>query len=381
MLAILACFLASQVPIDQPPRLRTVLPNGAAVLVERIPGAKTLALDLFASSRGTEETPITNGLRHLLEHLVAKGPKGDLDIELESAGAFMSAETSREAMIFKFNLPPDQLKLGLKAVTAIMQMPPVTSENIKNEAMILEQEAALQESSSKLSGAGWMRAYGDQGLDPIGNLDVIRNATPAMLDPIHRTQFLGSNLVITVVGDVDLDEATKLCSAVLAKAPKGEPIPQLRKPTGSGETPVDAPGEAVAVAVPGFQLPETAAKLAVALAIASEADRCFVFYTPTIHPGLITIGRTEDPAGLLKIVNRSTWQELFTRGKALGILWVRRLIDTPEHIAYFRGQLISARVDLKPEMLLENLNSMSQREFADALESFRSSQRVLVIGK
>src|SRR5665213_4422706 len=101
MLSLFACILATQAQVDQHPRLRTILPNGAAILVERVPGAKDLSVDLFAASRGTEESPISNGLRHLLEHLIAKGPNGDIDRRLETAGAFLSAETSRDTMCFK----------------------------------------------------------------------------------------------------------------------------------------------------------------------------------------------------------------------------------------------------------------------------------------
>ena len=85
MLACLACILALQVPVDQPPRLRTVFQNGAVSIVERMPGAKTIAVQLFASSRGTEETPISNGLRHLLEQIRVRALQVRLTPELQEA--------------------------------------------------------------------------------------------------------------------------------------------------------------------------------------------------------------------------------------------------------------------------------------------------------
>ncbi len=205
MLAFLACLVATQVPVGQPPRLRTVLPNGASVIVERMPGAKTLSVELFSSSRGTEETPLTNGLRHLLEHLIARGPKGDIDERLETAGGFLQAETLREAMTFKLSLPPGQLSFGLKVIEQLMQMPVITTDAIQHEALIIAQEAALRSNASIFSAAAWSQSYGERGLDVVGNLDVIRNATPEMLAKIHQVQFSGPNLSIAVVGDVELD--------------------------------------------------------------------------------------------------------------------------------------------------------------------------------
>src|SRR5688500_7954220 len=98
MLSLLAPLCLLQVPIQQPPRLRTVLPSGAIVLVERMPAATSLSVQLFASARAVPESKQTHGWRHLLEHLVARGPKGDIDARLESQGAFMRARTLRDAM-------------------------------------------------------------------------------------------------------------------------------------------------------------------------------------------------------------------------------------------------------------------------------------------
>jgi len=110
-----------------------------------VSGAKSLVVELFAASRGTEEAPINNGLRHLLEHLIAKGPSGDLDKRLETAGGFLTAETGRDTMSFRVNLPPGKLDLGLRTLGEVMQMPVVTTETIQREAAIVAQEAALRD--------------------------------------------------------------------------------------------------------------------------------------------------------------------------------------------------------------------------------------------
>src|SRR5437763_1308721 len=87
-------LLSSQV---QPPRLRTVLPNQATILVEPVANAHMISLQLWASSRGVEERAETHGLRHLLEHILALGPKRDIDQRLESVGGSLRAKTFRDA--------------------------------------------------------------------------------------------------------------------------------------------------------------------------------------------------------------------------------------------------------------------------------------------
>ena len=381
MLALFACFVATQVPIEQPPRLRTILNNGAAVLVEKATGAKTLSLDFFASSRGTEETATTNGLRHLLEHLIARGPKGDLDVKLETAGGFLQAETLRDAMEFKITLPSGQLPLGMRIVEQLMQMPVVTPEMIQHEALIIEQEIALRENSSKLSAEAWLTSFGDKGLDVLGNLDVIRNATPAMLDKVHRKQFAGPNIGICVVGDVDLDSATRDCAAVLSKAPKTI-VNKVDRGVGvGGRATSTANGEVIALPVKGWRYPDTAARVAAAFALASEADNSFVIYTPSSGAGLVLIGRSTSSSGLETVAAKASPNDLFIRGRALAKSWVMNTLQTPADIAEARGFLLVQEFDLKPETMIENLDTMSVKAFSDAMAAFHSPDAVTVVGK
>lgn len=381
MLSLFACLALGQVPIEQPPRLRKVLDNGAAIMVERVPGAKTLAVELFASSRGSEETPIGNGLRHLLEHLVAKGPKGDLDDRLETAGGFLRAETQRDEMQFKLTLPSGQLALGLQTVSQLMQMPIVTTDAIQHEGLIIAQEAALRESSSMLAAAAWTQAYGDKGLDVMGNLDVIRVATPAMLEKIHRIQFSGPNLAVVIAGDVDLDAATTACAAILSKAPKATVVRFDRGNPSGGDATSVCQGEALALPTKGWRSPITAARVAAAFALASEADNCFVICTPSSGEGLVIVGRVSPNNGLRAIAEKAKANELFVYGRALARSWIKNQLTTPEAIAEIRGQLMVQEVDLKPETLLENLDTMTVKNFTDAIEAFRSASAIHVEGK
>ena len=381
MLALFACILATQVPLEQPPRLRTILPNGAAITVERMPGAKTLSLQMIVSSRGTEETPISNGLRHLLEHLIALGTKGDIDSRLEREGGFLTAETTRDAMAFRLNLPLGKLDLGVKILKELTQLPAVTQASIRKESLVLEQEFALRDSASKMSAIAWQQFFGDKGLDPNGNLDVIRNATPAMLTTLHKVLYTGGNLVVSVAGDVDLDVATRQCVGLVAGFPKSEASQFERKAGPGGQGTVDAIGLAYCVAVPGIRHPETAARLAAAFALASEADRSYVIYTPSAGQGVITIGRDDDKHGFGKAITDAKPEALFERGKLMARSWILRKLTTPDQVASIRGILLSNATDLKPELLVENINAVTYKQFVAALAAFRSDEAVVVTGR
>ena len=129
MLSTLACLLTlHQVPIQQPPRLRTILGNGAIVLVDRSPGAQTVSIQLFVSSKAVPDTKLNHGLRHLLEHFEARGRKKDLDAKVESAGGFIFAKTLRDGTHYEVLLPRKSWKLGMGVMQEIMQLGEIKSE-------------------------------------------------------------------------------------------------------------------------------------------------------------------------------------------------------------------------------------------------------------
>ena len=144
---------------------------------------------------------------------------------------------------------------------------------------------------------------------------------------------------------------------------------------------VDASGEAYAVPVPGWRLTETAARIAARLALASEADGCFFIYTPSANPGMAILGREDNHGQLAQVLAKAVPNNLFARAKLLAKQWMARMLSTPEEIAGTRGMLMVEAVDLKPETFLENLDAMSPKEFAAAIEEYRSADAVVVEGR
>ncbi len=63
MLSLLAAIAIHQVPND---KLRTILPNGAAIYAERMPKQPLISIQLFACCKYTPESVATHGYRHLL---------------------------------------------------------------------------------------------------------------------------------------------------------------------------------------------------------------------------------------------------------------------------------------------------------------------------
>jgi predicted Zn-dependent peptidase len=381
MLPLLAFTALAQVPIQQPPRLRTILPNGATVLVERVPGAKTVWTRLFLSARGAEDTPATHGQRHLLEHLVAVGQDGRIDERLEREGAILRAQTQRDATEIAVDAPAGKLDLALEALGEMLRLRPVTQDEINREAGILRQEGALLEVPTRLSSAAWKVAYGDQGLDPFGDLAAIQRATPTSIAELHRRLCAGPNLVIVVAGDVDLDKATAAAAAVVRTAPKVEGRFTAR-PAGKEGRDDNATGfgEAFGMPVSSYDEPKTMAALAAALAMASDIEGAFVTYTPSGRPGLVLIGRAGENSGLGAKIASADPAYLWSRARPLAERWLRAQTDDPGANASLRGLLLAQSPDYTPDRMKEVIAGLTYAQFSAALEAFKSTHVVQVTG-
>lgn len=380
---LLAAFTGA---FQDAPRLRTLLPNGAAILVESMPDAKSLAVTLVASSRGVEETPDRHGFRHLVEHLLLKGKNKDLDRRLESEGMFITGSTMRDAMEIDVTCAPSQLNKALDALREVLSPLTVSQEDIDSELRIMEQEFALQPDSLKLGRAAWTAAYGAQGLEPFGNFDAMKKATPKALAEIDAGQFSSDNLTVVVAGPIGMDAATKEVKKLLldrTSNPKGAPDQRGAARLGRVEI-TDALGEARAAPVGSFRDKKTVCVLAAALAVASQFEAGFVSYTPSSKGGLITVGRTDSNSGVglyIDSLDDASKAALYSLGKQLAFSWVDRQLHSPGLNASLRGMLISMGPALKPEMMLDNVRSMTWPEFVGGLDSLSKDKTVIIVGE
>jgi predicted Zn-dependent peptidase len=282
-------------------RLRTILPNGAVILVERVPDAKVTSIQLFLSSRGTEETRETSGYRHLMEHLIAPGTNGDLDVRLETEGMELEPRTLRDAMVFEVRAPRQKLGSALKALSELAKSPTIDQPSIDREIGLIRQERLFRSWMSLLGEAAWDKAFPDGASDPFGSREAMQSATPARLAELHRKMFVGRNVALVIAGDVDLDDATAQGRQLLELWPEGKgTVMTPRKPGHGGDLKVDAAGEAIGIPVATYRDPSTAASLAVALFVASRLEHSFVTYTPSAQPGMIIVG-TKDRGKLKEV--------------------------------------------------------------------------------
>jgi len=384
MLSLIACLLSAQATLDAP-RLKTLCPNGAVVLVERMPREQTISVQLWASARSVPETPETHGFRHLLEHLLVKGPSKDVDKKLELKGCFLRARTFRDAMQIEISVGPRQLDLAIDTLKELLHPIEVTQEEIDHELSVMKEEFAIYDDAARLSSAAWDQAYGSAGIDPFGDLEAMKKATPQAIRDIQRKHFYPENLALVIAGPIDIDQATKIATEFVGGKQGAVKVPDEKGPDGKpGRIETEGFGEGRAAIVGGFDNPKTAASLAASLAVASDVEGSFVTYTPSAQRGLVIVGQTERTAGIgLRVdeLKEGDYPRLFEIGRYLARSWVERQLQTSEGVAYIRGLLLCQGSGFRPEQMLDAVKQMTYDQFVAGLHSLAKDRAVTVVGR
>lgn len=357
------------------PRLKHVLANGATVLVERFPKAKLASVQLIASSRGCEDAPGRHGWRHLLEHILAKGPQKDLDRKLEAKGLYLTADTTRDCMRLEISCRPDQVLEAVSGLAELLAPIRTDAAELAREVRVHRAESLLEPPWNPILAAAWRSEFGTARLDPHGDLDRMSAARPDDLEALRRAHFRPRNVVIVAAGAIDLDVAME--AAKRALAPLTDEGAALGAPHEDAPQPPSSPNPRVRVArIGGLQEPSASHVLAAGMALSGRGSGVRVVYTPSARSGLcMLVGSSpESIRACVDDVPEDEWPILFSQGKAKASAWLSGLLADPSSAATLRGTLLAWDVDARPEAAAASLSSMSLGQFREAASRFAADQ-------
>lgn len=365
---VLALVLGALQPAPSAIETRTVtLDNGMRIVVERMPNVRFVALNLSATSYGCEDTPSTQGRRHLLEHLAARGPSGTLDARLESEGIVLLASTSRDLIEFSLTLRPRQVGLGLGALKEILQPFKVTPEVLAHELKIIGHELALSETARRVSINGWTKTFGAERLDTGGNLNALAKLTPAHLSEFQARQFDPSRLVLCAAGDLEpeafLERVKAEFGGLEAKDPplpvaEGEFTPAVPAQSGAGRM----------LNVASIATRETWADIAVGKMLAARFPETSFVYTPSTLPGLMFLASTDRDA-FAKM--GEFYGSQFSNGKLSLRTTVAEFTESPIGRTSFRAALMQGRPQADFEAVVKIPDMLEPPDFAAALKRWQ----------
>jgi predicted Zn-dependent peptidase len=223
---------------------RSELPSGAVVLSERLPGAQSVAFGLHFPTGSRDETPGTNGISHLIEHMSFKGTPSrsaeEINREIDLLGGGANAYTSKETLCFHARVLPEHLPrvVALLADLAAHALPAGAEAELERErGVILSEIASIEDSPEDLAPELSDRAYFGEhplALPVVGCRSAVERLGLAVLRSHLARHLVAPGLVIAAAGDVEHGALAALVAEHLADLPRGGPSRALEPPVPRG---------------------------------------------------------------------------------------------------------------------------------------------------
>ena len=236
------------------------LPNGLHVVVDPMPGVRSVAVGLHAFV-GARSEPLA-GLAHMAEHMVFKGAGGRgaraIAEAMEDVGGQLNAWTGRDATAFHARVLEPDLALGLDLIADLVRAPHLDPDELERERGVILAE--LAEARDAPEDAVWddlfAAAYPGQplGRPVLGTPDSVGAVSAADLSAWFADQFRPDALAVVASGAVDEDALLRVVEARWGDLAPGTP-PAPPTAAYSGGTAIDPrrlDGVQLATAWPGL---------------------------------------------------------------------------------------------------------------------------------
>lgn len=204
--------------------------NGLTLLTEKYPGVRSVSVGFWVGAGSGFESPAENGISHFTEHVTFKGTDKYSAFEIaklfEDYGASVNAFTSKEATCYYFKCIDENLEKCFALLAHIFYESSFADEELDKERNVIVEEINMVEDApedicyDKLAES----AYRGTGLARtiLGPMENVRGFRSGDVVAYTSKMYTPDNTVISVVGNAELDELTRLIDKyVLPKCGNG----------------------------------------------------------------------------------------------------------------------------------------------------------------
>jgi zinc protease len=236
----------SQPPSDLPTIRfsQRTLPNGLRVIVAPDSLAPVVAINIWYVVGSRHETPGRTGFAHLFEHFMFQGSRHVTKAEhfslIQSAGGVNNATTYFDRTNYFETLPSHQFELALwlEADRMATLLDALDQENLDNQREVVKNEKR-QSYDNRPYGSFYEKlmasvfpAEHPYNHTPIGSMEDLNAASVEDVVTFFRTWYAPNNAVLSIVGDVDEEEAHAAAARLFGPIPANPnivqpPLPQI----------------------------------------------------------------------------------------------------------------------------------------------------------
>lgn len=223
-------------PFWREPVERTVLPNGLTLILKPDRSAALASVQVWVKTGSVHEgEQLGAGLSHYLEHMLFKGTERragrDLSAIVQAHGGYINAYTTFDRTVYYIDLPSEHTAVAIDLLAdAVLHSTLPADECAKEKDVILREIAMTKDDpDNRVWETLFATAFREHPYRQpiIGHRDVFSTVTREDLARYYRTRYVPNNLVVIVVGDIDVAATRAAVEQHFGAAPRARLAPVL----------------------------------------------------------------------------------------------------------------------------------------------------------
>jgi zinc protease len=220
----------------QEPVERIVLPNGLTLILKADHSAALASVQVWVKTGSTHEGQnLGAGLSHYLEHMLFKGTDRragrEISATVQAHGGYINAYTTFDRTVYYIDLPSEHTAVAIDLLAdAVLHSTLPPEECVKEKDVILREIAMTKDDpDNRMWDSLFSTAFREHPYRQpiIGHRDVFSAVTRDDLLAYYRTRYVPNNLVVVIVGDIDLAATRASVEQHFGSVPRSKLAPVL----------------------------------------------------------------------------------------------------------------------------------------------------------
>lgn len=215
---------------------RTVLANGLTLIMKRDTSAALASVQVWVKTGSLHEGEnLGAGLSHFVEHMLFKGTDKragrEISATVQAHGGYINAYTTFDRTVYYIDLPSEHTAVAVDLLADAVLHSTLPPDEVAKEKDVILREIAMtkDDPDNRLWDTLFSAAFREHPFRQpiIGHQDVFSAVTRDDLHGYYRGRYVPNNLVVVVVGDIDLAATRAVVEQHFGSAPRVRLAPVL----------------------------------------------------------------------------------------------------------------------------------------------------------
>jgi len=218
-------------PVD-----RSIFANGLTLIMKRDTSAALASVQVWVKTGSMhEDQNLGAGLSHYLEHMLFKGTTRragrDISATVQAHGGYINAYTTFDRTVYYIDLPSEHTGVALDLLGDAVLNSTLPADEVAKEKDVILREIAMtkDDPDNRLWDSLFTTVFREHPYRQpiIGHQDVFSAVTRDDLHQYYKARYVPNNLVVVVVGDIDLAATRAAVEQHFGGAPRVRLAPVL----------------------------------------------------------------------------------------------------------------------------------------------------------